>query len=64
MDHLSAAMRTIRHDWGMVSNEHELAAAVHVIQGFVIQRMLHRLDPSWPSWTGSYGGDSTHLTSS
>ena len=37
--------------WGLQSNSGELASAVHVIQGFIVQRMLHRLTPdAWSSW--------------
>lgn len=51
MDALLGVMSAIRNDWGMTANASELSAAVHVIQGFVIQHMLHRLAPeSWGSW--------------
>ena len=37
--------------WGLVGNVGELAAAVHVLQGFVIQHMLQRLAPAaWGRW--------------
>ena len=38
--------------WGMTANQVEMEAAVHVLQGFVIQHMLHRLEPGrWAAWT-------------
>lgn len=33
------------------ANHHELVASVHVLQGFVVQHALHRLDPEhWNAW--------------
>jgi hypothetical protein len=51
MDDLLAFMDKIQA-MGITANWAELGAAVHVLQGFVIQHMLHRLEPEvWPSWT-------------
>jgi hypothetical protein len=36
--------------WGLSANGSELTAAVHVVQGFVIQHMLARVDPDWSDW--------------
>lgn len=60
MDDLLSVMNTITQTWGMTMNGAELGAAVHVIQGFVIQHMLHRLAPDqWSGWTtrASTSGD-------
>jgi hypothetical protein len=46
MDALLGVMGTITRTWDMTSNSNELAAAVHVIQGFIVQHMLHRLNPT------------------
>jgi hypothetical protein len=44
-------MQTITQDWGMTTNGTELGSAVHVIQGFIVQHMLHRLAPEeWSGW--------------
>jgi hypothetical protein len=51
MEALTDVMTTITRRWRMTQNASELASAVHVIQGFVVQHMLHRLEPeSWSSW--------------
>lgn len=51
MDQLVGVMRTIVETWGMRSNGVELASAAHVIQGFIVQHMLHRLVPDqWSDW--------------
>ena len=50
MDHLLAFMKHLRK-WGMDANQTELAMAIHTLQGFVVQHMLHRLAPDcWSSW--------------
>lgn len=37
--------------WGLRANQDELFHAVHVIQGFIIQHMLQRLNPAeWAEW--------------
>lgn len=37
--------------WGLRANQGELASAVHVLQGFVIQRALGRIAPDeFGSW--------------
>ena len=53
MDELLSVMDTIQNEWGMQSNGGELASAIHVLQGFIIQHMLHRLAPDrWSGWVG------------
>jgi len=43
--------RHLTEDWGLRANVTELAAAVHVIQGFIVQHMLGRLAPDdWAGW--------------
>lgn len=50
LDHILAAMRGIQ-DLGLDCNESELAHAVHTLQGFVMVRVLNRLDPEyWSDW--------------
>lgn len=50
LDHILAAMRGIQ-DLGLNCNEAELSRAVHTLQGFVMVRMLNRLDPDyWSDW--------------
>ena len=49
MELLGDFLQTVK-GWGLRANYAELAAAVHVLQGFVIQRALHRLDPRWGAW--------------
>jgi len=37
--------------WGLEHNREELTGAVHVIQSFIVQHMLHRLSPdAWSDW--------------
>lgn len=36
--------------WGLVANAPELAAAVHVIQGFIVQHVLARTSDYWSNW--------------
>lgn len=37
--------------WGLKANHHEMTAAIHVLQGFITQHMLHRESPDeWSSW--------------
>ena len=44
--------------WGLSSNGSELTSAVHVIQGFIVQRMLHRVAPdSWSDWYAALAGE-------
>jgi hypothetical protein len=39
------------YDWGLCTNKSELIAATHVLEGFVIQHMLHRVQPNqWSDW--------------
>jgi hypothetical protein len=50
MDDLMAFTEKVR-TWGDNVNAREMVAAVHVLQGFVVQRMLHRLNPAeWSDW--------------
>lgn len=44
MDDLLACMRRIQ-GWGLQANQAELTQAVHVVQGFIVQHMLQRLNP-------------------
>lgn len=51
MSDLLRAYNRILKEWRLEQNDAELAAAVHVIQGFIVQHMLNRLNPShWSSW--------------
>jgi hypothetical protein len=50
MDHILAAMRGIQ-DFGLETNSSELTQAIHVLQAFVIQHMLQRIEPEqWGRW--------------
>lgn len=50
MDHILAAMNGIQA-LGLRANSSELAQAVHVLQSYVIQHMLQRLEPDhWGNW--------------
>jgi hypothetical protein len=52
MDDILSAMRGIQ-SLGLRTNQTELAMAVHVLQGFVIQHMLQRIAPGhWGAWFG------------
>lgn len=45
-----SAMQRIQA-WGLATNESELGQAVHVIQGFITQHMLQRIEPDhWGHW--------------
>ena len=45
------------HDMGVKYNLDELTAAIHVLQGFVKQHVLNRLDPAyWSDWFGENDG--------
>ncbi len=51
LDCLARYMEIVWHGWGLRANESEQAAAVHVLQGAVIQHMLNRIEPArWGSW--------------
>lgn len=50
LDAILFAFNRIAHEWKLKANHGELAAATHVLQGFVIQHMLSRLAPEWGSW--------------
>jgi predicted nuclease with TOPRIM domain len=51
MDGLMTAFNIIGNRWKLRSNQHELTSAVHVIQGFIQQHMLHRVAPKkWGDW--------------
>jgi hypothetical protein len=55
MDALIACMVEIQ-TWGEKANTSEFIAAIHVIQGFIIQHMLYRLEPTeWSNWYGEQG---------
>jgi len=48
-DLLSAYRRIL--GWGLKGNHAELLGAVHVMQNFIVQRMLHRVAPEhWGAW--------------
>lgn len=48
--HIHAYMRTV-NEWGLSANRTEMIAAVHALQSFVIQHMLHRVEPAeWSNW--------------
>lgn len=50
MQHITNAVLAIKQ-LGLVANEEELAAAAHVIGGFVIRHMLQRLEHQyWSLW--------------
>jgi len=52
MDDLLAAADTIL-SWELKANHEELTAAIHVIQGFIVQHMLQRIAPeAWGHWYG------------
>ena len=51
MDHLMAYMKIVEADWKLKFNHDELRPAIHVLQGFIVQHMLHRLNPAgWSNW--------------
>jgi hypothetical protein len=55
MEHLFAASDIIL-GWGLKANSDELVQAVHVIQGFIVQHMLFRLNPqAWSRWYEKVG---------
>ena len=50
LDAIAAAHRSIL-DLGLKANHQELVAGIHVLQGFVIQHMLQRIEPGhWGRW--------------
>lgn len=51
MNDLLALMAKVQA-WGLKANGAEMTQAIHVCQGFVIQHMLHRLEPDLWSSTG------------
>jgi hypothetical protein len=53
MDDILKVMAGIRQKLGMKANTTEIVGAIHVLQGFVIQHMLHRIAPErWSGWDG------------
>lgn len=51
-DSLRDVMEIVLRRWHMVSNLQEMTAAIHVLQAFAVQHMLHRLAPgSWSNWS-------------
>lgn len=51
MDHLLAFMEIVSKRWQLRVNHPEMGAAIHVLQGFVIQHMLVRVEPdAWGDW--------------
>jgi hypothetical protein len=49
LDALNDFMQRVRY-WGLRANHGEYTAAIHVLQGFVIQHALVRIDPRWGQW--------------
>ena len=48
---LQAFMDKVVDDWGLSANFSELTSAIHVLQGFVVQHMLERVEPKeWSLW--------------
>jgi hypothetical protein len=46
-------MRIMAEDFKLATNLSEMTSAIHVLQGFVIQHMLHRCMPGeWGTWFG------------
>jgi DNA modification methylase len=44
--------------WDLRHNGTEMVSAIHVLQGFVVQHMLQRLDAeSWGNWYAPIRGD-------
>lgn len=59
MDHLIAVRRQI-FEWYRSANVVEHTAAINQLQGFIIQHMLHRLNPeAWADWTYKPSGETT-----
>lgn len=51
MNLLAEVHMTILNDWHLRANVEELASAMHTLQSFVKQRVLHRIDPEyWSNW--------------
>lgn len=50
MDSLLHYMKVVK-SWGDNVNQDEMVGAIHILEQFVIQRMLHRLNPEyWSNW--------------
>ena len=48
---LQFVYEAIMERWGLLANQFEFVGAMHVIQSFIIQRMLGRLSPDqWSGW--------------
>lgn len=51
--HIMDFMKIVHEEWQLIGNHEELASAVHVLQGFIIQHMLSRIDSDkWGNWYG------------
>lgn len=51
MDGVNSAFNIIANRWKLRANANELTAAVHVVQGFIVQHMLARLtEGQWGNW--------------
>lgn len=62
MTRLIDVMNRIIRDWGLRYNNTELIGAVHTIQSFIVQHMLHRLNPAfWGDWYAPAEPDKTDL---
>jgi hypothetical protein len=58
MDNLMSAFNIISNRWKLTSNAPELVAAVHAVQGFIYQHMLHRVYPAkFKTWWQSKEGE-------
>lgn len=55
MDHLLAFMVTVQSEWGLKHNQSELVIGIHMLQGFILQHMLQRVNPDeWGEWFEMY----------
>jgi len=50
MNHLIEFSKVVK-GWGLSANQQEMTQALHVLQGFIVQHMLYRLNPAgWSDW--------------
>jgi hypothetical protein len=50
MNHLIAFAEVVK-GWGLSANQQEMTQGLHVLQGFIVQHMLYRLNPAgWSDW--------------
>jgi hypothetical protein len=51
VEHLLAFMEIVKDEWGLFANHDQLVLGMHLLQQFVQQHVLHRLDPdNWSDW--------------